>query len=99
MEFELSSVDNATLVFAGTLVVACVLAAFVLLAGLVALVLLGVGKLCWTVAARILLALVRATTAGWDRAAGRIAAFGSGRDLQGHSPSTGTYPRVILKDG
>ena len=99
MQFDLSSVETATLVFFGTLVFGLVLAAFVLAAGLVALVLLGAGKLSWTVVSRTLLAVVHGINAGWDRLVHHAVAIDAGGDFQGQaSPSTGTYPRVILRD-
>ncbi|MUU71736.1 hypothetical protein [Pseudarthrobacter sp. GA104] len=99
MHFDLSSVETATLVFAGTLVFAVVLAAFVLAAGLVALVLLGIGKLGWTVVSTILLAVVHGINAGWDRLVHHATTVDVSGDFQAqHSPSTGTYPRVILRD-
>ena len=99
MQFDLSSVETATLVFIGTLVFGLVLAAFVLAAGLVALVLLGAGKLSWTVVSRTLLAVVHGINAGWDRLVHHASAIDAGGDFQGQaSPSTGTYPRVILRD-
>lgn len=99
MQFDLSSVETATLVFAGTLVFGVILAAFVLAAGLVALVLLGVGKLSWTVVSTVLLAVVHGINAGWDRLVHHAAAVDVAGDFQAQpSPSTGTYPRVILRD-
>jgi hypothetical protein len=99
MQFDLSSVETATLVFIGTLVFGLVLTAFVLAAGLVALVLLGAGKLSWTVVSRTLLAVVHGINTGWDRLVHHAAALDTGGDFQGQaSPSTGTYPRVILRD-
>ena len=99
MQFDLSSVDNATLVFVGTLVFGVILAAFVLAAGLAALVLLGVGKLSWTVVSTVLLAVVHGINAGWDRLVHHAAAVDAAGDFQAQpSPSTGTYPRVILRD-
>lgn len=67
MPFDLSSVDNATLVFVGTLVFGFILAVFVLVSGLVALVLLGAGKLSWTLVSMSLLAVVHGINTGWDR--------------------------------
>jgi hypothetical protein len=99
MQFDLSAVETATLVFAGTLVFALILAVFVIAAGLAALVLLGTGKLGWTVVSKSLLAVVHGINAGWDRLVHRAAAFDAAGDFQGQpSPSTGTYPRVILRD-
>ncbi|MET1089865.1 MAG: hypothetical protein ABWY04_22555 [Arthrobacter sp.] len=99
MQFDLSSVETATLVFIGTLVFGLVLAAFILLAGLVALVLLGAGKLSWTVVSRTLLAVVHGINAGWDRLVHHAGTLDVGGDFDAQpSPSTGTYPRVILRD-
>lgn len=103
MQFDLSALETGTLVFIGTLVFAAVLAAFVLTAALAAMLLLGIGKLAWTVVAGTLLALVHGINAGWEtvvRAAvgssARTAATGT---RQPSSVSgTGSYPRVILND-
>ena len=99
MQFDLSSVETATLVFIGTLVFGAILAAFVLSAGLVALALLGVGKLTWMVVANTLLAVVHGINSGWDRLVHRASTVELPGDFQAQpSPSTGTYPRVILRD-
>ncbi|HJW00746.1 MAG TPA: hypothetical protein VJ617_16760 [Arthrobacter sp.] len=98
MQFDLSAVETATMVFVGTLVFALVLAAFVLTAGFVALVLVGVGKLGWFLVSNTLLAVVHGINSGWDRLV-HHASTGSTGDFQGQpSPSTGSYPRVILRD-
>ena len=99
MQFDLSAVETSTLVFIGTLVIAAVLAAFVLMAGLVALVVLGAGKLTWMVVANTLMAVVHGINAGWDKLVHRASAVELPGDFQAQpSPSTGTYPRVILRD-
>ena len=99
MQFDLSAVETSTLVFIGTLAIAAVLAAFVLVAGLVALVLLGAGKLTWMAIANTLLAVVHGINAGWERLVRRAASVDRSGDFQAQpSPSTGTYPRVILRD-
>ncbi len=67
MQFDLSSVETATMVFIGTLVFALVLVAFVLTAGFLALVLVGVGKLAWFLVSTSLLAVVHGINQGWDR--------------------------------
>ncbi|MFJ5862078.1 hypothetical protein ACIQCM_11695 [Pseudarthrobacter sp. NPDC092439] len=99
MQFDLSAFETGTLVFIGTLVFAAVLAAFVLTAALAALLLLGLGKLAWTVAAGTVLALVNGINAGWEIVA-RSAAGVSDRAATGDrrpspAPGTGSYPRVI----
>lgn len=99
MQFDLSSLETATLVFMGTLVFGVILAAFVLAAGLVALVLLGAGKLSWTVVSTTLLAVVHGINAGWDKLVHHAASAEAAGEFQAQtSPSTGTYPRVILRD-
>ncbi|TLM84334.1 hypothetical protein [Pseudarthrobacter sp. NamE5] len=99
MQFDLSSLETATLVFIGTLVFGVILAAFVLAAGLVALVLLGAGKLSWTLVSTTLLAVVHGLNAGWAKLVHRASSADVAGEFQGQaSPSTGTYPRVILRD-
>lgn len=99
MQFDLSAVETGTLVFAGTVLLAIGLAVFILAAGFIALVLLGAGKLTWTVVAGTLLAIVRGINHAWDRLVHHASTVEMPTDLQGQSsPSTGTYPRVILRD-
>lgn len=87
------------MVFAGTLVFAGVLTGFVLLAGFVALVLVGVGKLAWFLLSTSLVAVVHGINQGWDRLVHRASTVEIPGDFQGQpSPSTGSYPRVILRD-
>jgi hypothetical protein len=98
MQFDLSAVETATMVFIGTLGVALVLVAFVLTAGFLALVLVGVAKLAWVIVSTSLVALVHAINQGWARLVHHATA-GSTGDFQGQpAPSTGSYPRVILRD-
>jgi len=99
MQFDISALETGTLVFIGTLVFALILAAFVLIAGLVALVLLGVGKLAWTMVASTLLAVVHGINSTWDRLVHHASTVEVNGDFQAQpAPSTGTYPRVILRD-
>lgn len=111
MQFDLSSVETATLVFMGTIVFALVITLFMMAASFVALVLVGVGRLAWLIAASILLGLVHGINHAWDRLVhhastvelpgdfasdfvGDIAAEIMGQP----APSTGSYPRVVLRD-
>ena len=99
MQFDLSSVENATLVFMGTLMFGAILAVFVLTAGLIALLLLGAGKLGWTLASTVLVAVVHGINMGWDKLVHHASTVDVAGDFQAQtSPSTGTYPRVILRD-
>ena len=107
MQFDLSAVETPTLVFMGTLVFALVITLLMMTVSFAALVLVGVGRLAWIIASTLLLGLVHGINHGWDRLVhhastvelpgdfvGDIAA-----EIRGHSaPSTGTYPRVVLRD-
>ncbi|HAG59154.1 MAG TPA: hypothetical protein DIT15_08770 [Arthrobacter bacterium] len=99
MQFDLSAVDTATMVFMGTLVLALVLVAFVLTAGFLALVVVGVGKLAWFLVSTTLLMAVHGINHGWDRLVHHASTVEIPGDFQGQpSPSTGSYPRVMLRD-
>jgi hypothetical protein len=107
MEFDLSAVETATMVFVGTLVFALVMTLFTMTAALAALVLTGVGRLVWLISATLLLGLVRGLNHMWDRLAHHAATVELPGDLAGDftadflgqtAPSTGTYPRVVLRD-
>ncbi|MGX9899437.1 hypothetical protein ACW0JT_05230 [Arthrobacter sp. SA17] len=99
MEFDISSVETATMVFVGTLVFALVIVVFIAAAAFVALVLVGVGRLAWFIVAGTLLALVHGINHAWDRVLHHTAAAELPVDLGAQpSPSTGSYPRVALRD-
>ena len=99
MQFDLSSVEIYTMVFIGTILFALALVAFVLTAGFLALVLVGVGKLAWYLVSTSLLAVVHGINQGWDRLVHQAATVELPGDFQGQpAPSTGSYPRVMLGD-
>ncbi|MDR7082157.1 hypothetical protein J2X01_001442 [Arthrobacter ginsengisoli] len=111
MQFDLSAVETATLVFLGTLVFALVITLFMMTASFVALVLVGVGRLAWIIAANIVLWLVHGINHGWDRLVRHAATVELPGDrasdfvadiaaeIMGQpAPSTGSYPRVVLRD-
>lgn len=100
MQFDLSAVETATMVFIGTLVFGLVLVAFVLTAGFLALVLVGVGKLAWFLVSTALVTMVHGINRGWDRLVHQAStSSGSTGDFEGQpTPSTGSYPRVMLRD-
>jgi hypothetical protein len=107
MQFDLSAVETATMVFIGTLGFAVVITLFMITAALMALVLTGVGRLVWLLVATLLLGLVRGLNHTWDRLVHHAStvelpgelAGDFGADFIGQSaPSTGTYPRVVLRD-
>lgn len=99
MEFDLSAVETATLVFIGTLVFALVLVSFVAAAAFAALILVGVGRLAWLIVAGTLVGMVHGINDLWDRLVHHASTVELPGDFQGQpSPSTGTYPRVALRD-
>lgn len=99
MQFDLSSVETATMVFMGTLVFAVALTAFVLVAGFLALILVGLGKLARVVVSTSLVATVHGINLGWERLVRKAATVELPGEFQGQpSPSTGSYPRVMLGD-
>ena len=107
MQFDLSAVETATMVFVGTLVFALVITVFIMTAAFAALVLVGVGRLAWFIAASILLGLVSGLNHAWDRLVHHAStvelpgAFGgdfAAEFIGEPAPTTGTYPRVVLRD-
>ncbi|WP_445155885.1 hypothetical protein ACTWLI_06805 [Arthrobacter sp. Hor0625] len=103
MQLDLSTVETGTLVFFGTLLFAFLIALFIAVAAFAALVLVGLGRLSWLVTAGVLLGLVRCINTGWDLLLHHAAAVELPGDFPGEligqsSPSTGTYPRVALRD-
>lgn len=103
MQFDLSAVETATIVFSGTLVFALLLTFFIMTAAFVALVLVGVGRLAWFIAASLLLGAVHGINHAWDRLVHHAGSVELPGDFPGEligqpSPSTGTYPRVVLRD-
>ena len=99
MQFDLSSVEIYTMVFIGTIVFALALVAFVLTAGFLALVLVGWASWPGTSRQRRCSAVVHGINQGWDRLVHQAATVELPGDFQGQpSPSTGSYPRVMLGD-
>jgi hypothetical protein len=99
MQFDLSAVETATMVFIGTLVFGLVIVAFMAAAGFVAMVLVGVGRLAWYIVAGTLLGLVHGINHLWDRLVHHASTVELPGEFPGQpSPSTGTYPRVALRD-
>ncbi len=103
MQFDLSAVETGTLVFLGTLVFGVVIAVLMAAASFAALLLAGAGRLAWLLVAEMLPALVHGINSGWDRMVRHAANVDLTGDLGGdfsgqQAPSTGTYPRVVLRD-
>jgi len=107
MQFDLSAVETATMVFVGTIVFALVITLFIMAAAFVALVFVGVGRLVWFVTASVLLGLVHGLNHVWGRLVHHASTVELPGELAGDfpsdfigqsTPSTGTYPRVVLRD-
>jgi cell division protein FtsL len=111
MQFDLSAVETDTLVFIGTLTVALLITVFMMTAAFAVIMLVGLGRLAWFVAAGTLLGLVHGINSSWERLAHHASTAGLPGDFQvdfqadfqvdfqgQSSPSTGTYPRVVLRD-
>ncbi|MGO4807481.1 hypothetical protein AB4089_20450 [Arthrobacter sp. 2MCAF15] len=111
MQFDLSAVETGTMVVIGTLVFALMIGAFMMVSAFAAMVLVGVGRLAWYLVAGALVGLVHGINHTWDRLvhhASTVELPGDfqvdfGTDIQAEyqgqaAPSTGTYPRVVLRD-
>lgn len=108
MQFDLSTVETATMVFFGTVVVALAMGLFLALAAFAALVLVGAGHLAWITAASTVLGLARHTSQLWSRLVRQASSVELPGERQGSfhpdfhgqaaSSGTGTYPRVALRD-
>ena len=103
MQFDLSAVETATMVFIGTLVFALVITLFMMAAAFISLILVGVGRLAWFLGAYLLLGLVQGLNHGWDRLVHHASTVELPGEITGEflgqsAPSTGTYPRVVLRD-
>lgn len=99
MEFDLSAVETGTMVFIGTLVFGLLIVSFMMTAGFVAMMLVGVGRLAWYIVAGTLLGLVHGINHLWDRLVHHASTVELPGEFPGQpSPSTGTYPRVALRD-
>ncbi len=111
MQFDLSAVETGTMVVFGTLVFAVLIGLFMMVSAFVAMFLVGVGRLAWYLLAGAVVSLVHGINHGWDRLVHHASTvelpgefqvdFGTDfrADYQGQTaPSTGTYPRVVLRD-
>lgn len=108
MQFDLSTVETATMVFFGTVAVALVVALFLMTAAFAALVMVGIGRLAWIIAAGIMVGLVHRAGRLWVRLVRQASAVELAGDFRGElrtghhgqnsAPSSGTYPRVALRD-
>ncbi|SDP70239.1 hypothetical protein SAMN04487914_12829 [Arthrobacter sp. ok909] len=111
MQFDLSAVETGTMVVIGTLVFALLIGLFMMVSAFAAMVLVGVGRLTWYLVAGVVVGMVHAINHGWDRLVHHASTVDLPGDFQVDfgtdfraeypgqaAPSTGTYPRVVLRD-
>ena len=99
MQFDLTTLDSSSYVFAGTLIFGLVLAAFITLAAIAALALLGAGSLAWYTVKNVLGGLVHGINFAWDQLVHQAGKVELPVEFPAQTaPSTGTYPRVALRD-
>lgn len=103
MQFDLSAMETGTMVVIGTLVFGLLIGLFMMLSAFSAMVLVGLARLAWYLISRAVVGSVRGINHGWDRLvrhASTVELPGDFQvDYQGQAaPSTGTYPRVVLRD-
>jgi hypothetical protein len=99
MQFDFTALETATYVFIGTLVFAAVIVVFISLAALATIVLLGSAGLVWYFIKAVIGSMVHGINFAWDRVVHHAGQVELPVDFQpSSSPSTGTYPRVALRD-
>lgn len=99
MQFDFTALETATYVFIGTLVFAAVITVFIALAALATIVLFGSAGLVWYAIKAVLFSLVNGINFAWDRLVHHAGQVEIPSEFQPQpSPSTGTYPRVALRD-
>lgn len=99
MQFDFTALETATYVFIGTLVFAFALVVFIAAAALATIVIVGSAGLVWYALKAAVLGLVQGINFAWDRAVHHAGQVELPSDFQPQvAPSTGTYPRVALRD-
>lgn len=99
MQFDLMTMDTSTYVFGGTLVLGLVLAAFIVVAATAALAIVGALSLAWFTVKNVLGGLVHGINFAWDHLVHQAGKVELPVEFPSQpSPSTGTYPRVALRD-
>lgn len=99
MQFDLTAMETATYVFIATLFFALVLALFLALAALAAMVLIGAASGAWYIVKTALLGIVHGINSGWDRLVHHAGQVEIPVEFQPQpAPSTASYPRVALRD-
>ncbi|MFH5878977.1 hypothetical protein [Arthrobacter sp. NA-172] len=99
MQIDLTAFDSSTYVFVGTLVFGLVLAAFIAVAAMAALALVGAASFAWYTVKSVLGGLVHGINFAWDQLIHQAGKVELPVEFTPQpAPSTGTYPRVALRD-
>ncbi|MEZ2391435.1 hypothetical protein AB6813_18175 [bacterium RCC_150] len=99
MQFDLTTMDTSTYVFVGTLVFGLVLATFIAVAAMAALALVGVASMAWHIVKNVVGGLVHGINFAWDQLVHQAGKVELPVEFPSQAaPSTGTYPRVALRD-
>ncbi|HKU31708.1 hypothetical protein [Arthrobacter sp. NyZ413] len=99
MQLDLTNLDINTYVFIGTLVFGLIIAAFITVAAMAALAMVGAGSLAWYTVKTVLGGLVHGINFAWDQLVHHAGKVELPVEFPAQTaPSTGTYPRVALRD-
>lgn len=99
MDFDVTALETGTYVVIATLFFAALLVAFIAVAAMATIVLVGVGGLAWYAVKGVLGTLVHGINFAWDRVVHHAGQVEIPAEFQPQiSSGTGSYPRVALRD-
>ncbi|WP_405473536.1 hypothetical protein [Paenarthrobacter ilicis] len=99
MDFDVTALETGTYVVIATLFFAALLVAFIAVAAMATIVLVGAGGLAWYAVKGVLGTLVHGINFAWDRVVHHAGHVEIPSEFQPQiSSGTGSYPRVALRD-
>ncbi|GAA2854328.1 hypothetical protein [Paenarthrobacter ilicis] len=99
MDFDVTALETGTYVVIATLFFAALLVAFIAVAAMATIVLVGAGGLAWYAVKGVLGTLVHGINFAWDRVVHHAGQVEIPAEFQPQiSSGTGSYPRVALRD-
>ncbi|WP_314325024.1 hypothetical protein [Paenarthrobacter ilicis] len=99
MDFDVTALETGTYVVIATLFFAALLVAFIAVAAMATIVLVGAGGLAWYAVKGVLGTLVHGINSAWDRVVHHAGQVEIPAEFQPQiSSGTGSYPRVALRD-